>query len=177
MLLLAWTRSIYRTLSADASPAAVAFGIALGVVLGCVPLLSGLGLVFIAAVLVFRVQLSAMLLALGLAKALLATGLGLLFVPVGETVLETQWLRPFWTHALNLPVVAWLDLDRCAVTGGAVVGIAMGVVVFWPVRKLVVAYRDFLHAPLSHNRFFTTVTNFWFIKILRFIFIGTKVVS
>jgi uncharacterized protein (TIGR03546 family) len=177
MILLTWIRSLYKVLSADASPAAIAFGIAFGTLLGCVPITSGLGLLLVAAILVFRVQLSSALLAMGLAKLAIACGAGAIFVPAGEMLLENDPLRPMWTTVLNLPVVAWLDLDVLGVMGGAAIGLAAGLALFWPVRQLVVSYRRCVHEKVAQNRFFQTITNFWFIKALRFIFIGGNVVA
>ena len=140
-------------------------------------MLSGLGLVLIAATLLFRVQLTSALMAMGIIKGLVALGLGAAFVPVGETLLENDALRPLCATVLNLPVVAWMDLDSLGITGGALVGLAIGLVAFWPVRQTVASYRRFLHDRVTRNRFFQTVTNFWFIKGLRFIFIGNEAMS
>lgn len=177
MFVLAWIRSLYKTLSADASPAAIAFGLLFGLVLGCVPLTSGLALLMIASVLIFRVQITSALFAVAVCKLLYLAGLPRLFLPVGEALLEGQALRGFWTWFLNLPVIAWLDLDRVAVAGGAAVGLGLGLVLFWPVMRAVAAYRTFLHEKLSENRFFRWLTNFFVVKALRFVFIGPKVVG
>jgi hypothetical protein len=63
-----------------------------------------------------------------------------------------------------------------AVTGGALVGLVAGILAFWPVRQSVISYRRWIHAKVSQNRFFQTITNFWFIKGLRFIFIGGEAI-
>jgi hypothetical protein len=75
MFLLAFIRKLYKTLSADASPAAIAFAVAFGVVAGCVPVVSGLALFMLLLCLVFRVQLSAALLAWGLTRLASVAGL------------------------------------------------------------------------------------------------------
>jgi uncharacterized protein (TIGR03546 family) len=172
MFLLTWIRSAYKALSADATPAAIAFGILFGLVVGSVPLTSGLGMLLIASVLILRVQISSALLALGIAKLLALAGMTRLYVPVGDLLLEAEALRGFWTVFLNLPVIAWLDLDRVAVTGGAVAGAVVGLILFLPVMHFVVAYRRYVHERVSQNRFFRWFTNFFFVKALRFIFVG-----
>jgi uncharacterized protein (TIGR03546 family) len=177
MILLAWIRRMYRILSADASPAAIAFGVAFGLVLGCIPLWSGIGFLFALVALVFRVQLSSAMMSMAIAKLLIAAGGGMAFVPLGQTVLEADALRPTWTTVLNWPIVAWLDLDRLGVTGGLCIGLACAVLAFWPVRQLVVSYRRWVHDKVSQNRFFQTITNFWFIKGLRFILVGGEAIS
>ncbi len=172
MFLLTWIRKLYKVLSADASPGAIAFAIAFGITLGCLPLTSGLAMLLIASVLVFRVQISSALLSFVVVKACALAGLSQLFIPVGGWLLENEALHGFWTAALNWPVIAWLDLDRLAVTGGAVVGAAVGAILFGPVVWLVVSYRRWLHDRVSENRFFRWLTNFWIVKGLRFIFVG-----
>ncbi len=175
MFFLIWLRKIYKTLSADASPEAIAFGFLFGFILGFIPLLSGLGLFLIASLLILRVQISSALIALAIGKSLALLGLSALYLPVGEILLEPQGLHGFWTWFLNLPVVAWLDLDRHAITGGAVLGLLLGLVLFYPIRSLVIGYRRFLHDRVSSNKFFRWLTNFWLIKGLRFVFIGAEV--
>jgi hypothetical protein len=107
-------------------------------------------------------------------KLLYAAGLDRVAASVGEALLEADALRGFWTWACNLPVLAWFDLNWVAVTGGAAVGVALGAIIFWPIRQLVIAYRKCVHEKVSQNKFFRWLTNFWFIKLLRFIFIGAK---
>jgi uncharacterized protein (TIGR03546 family) len=176
MFILIYIRKIYKALSADASPSAIAFAVLFGLTLGFVPIFkSGLGLLLLCSLLVFRVQVSTALLALGLGKLIALAGAARYFVPVGWNLIEAESLHGFWKWFLNLPVVPWLDLQTYAVLGGAVLGAGLGIILFFPVRQLVVAYRHFLHDRVSKNKFFKWLTNFWFIKVLRFIFIGTGV--
>ncbi len=175
MIILIWIRKIYKSLSADAAPSAIAFALLFGLTLGFVPLLSGLGLLLIASLLVIRVQVSTALLALGVGKLLALAGLSMLFVPIGETLIESKPLHGFWTWFLNLPVIALLDLDTLAITGGAFLGLVIGGALFYPVCKMVAGYRRFVHDRLSQNKFFRWFTNFWLIKGLKFVFIGSGV--
>jgi uncharacterized protein (TIGR03546 family) len=171
MIILVWIRKIYKALSADASPSAIAFALAFGLTLGFVPLTSGVGLCLLLALLIFRVQLSMGLLAWA-AGGLLRLGLSGLFFSVGDALLEAEPLRGFWTWFLNLPVVYWLKLDYPAILGGAVTGVVLGAALFVPVRLLVLAYRKWAHDRLSQNKFFRWATNLWLIRLLRFVFIG-----
>jgi uncharacterized protein (TIGR03546 family) len=177
MILLAWIRRLYKILSADASPTAIACGIAFGLVLGCVPLGSGIGIALLLAALIFRLQVSSAMMAMAVAKLLIALGAAAAFVPMGSIILESNSLKPIWSTALNWPVVAWLDLDCLGVTGGLAIGIIMGTIAFWPVRQAVVSYRRCIHEKVAQNRFFQAITNFWFIKGLRFIFIGGEAMA
>ena len=175
MLILIWIRKIYKTLSADASPSAIAFGVLFGLTLGFLPLWSGAAILLISSILVFRVQVSSALLAVGAAKLLSMAGISMFFNPVGEALVDPEGLHGFWTWLLNLPVVAWLDLHYHAVLGGAVLGFGLGLILLFPIRALVSGYRRVLHDRVSQNKFFKWLTNFWLIKGLRFIFIGAGV--
>ena len=172
MFFLTLPRKLYKILSSNSSPAAIGFGVAFGTVAGCVPVFSGLMFLMLLMVLIFRVQTSTALFAWGITRLASKAFLARAFEGLGESLLEAEALKGFWTFFLNLPVVAWLGLDRYAIMGGAVVGVLLGIMLFFAVRHLVVAYRRFLHEKVSTNRFFRWFTNFWIIKVLRFVFIG-----
>lgn len=174
MFVLAWIRRIYKALSADASPSAIAFAAALGLTAGCVPLRSGLTPLLLLLILVFRVQISSAILFWVIGAAVRAGGGAHFFLRVGEGILENDGLKGFWTWFLNLPVVAWTGLEHYAILGGAVVGLVAGALLFVPIRGLVTAYRRWAHEKVSKNRFFRWVTNLWLVRILRFILIGAK---
>jgi hypothetical protein len=72
-------------------------------------------------------------------------------------------------------VTAWFRLDSYAMLGGAVVGVLLGAALFLPVRGFVTGYRRFAHDKLSQNKFFKWLTNFWVVKGVRWILVGTDV--
>jgi len=175
MFILIWIRKVYKVLSADSSPQAIAFAFLFGLTLGFIPLWSGLAILLMGSVLIFRVQISTALGAMAIGKLLSLAGISVLFEPLGQMVLEPEPLHGFWTFFLNLPVIAYLDLQRHAVTGGALLGIVLGLALFYPICKLIAGYRKALHEKVSKNKFFRWLTNFWLVKGLRFIFIGTGI--
>ena len=168
---------LYKILSADASPSAIGFAVLFGLTLGFIPLSSGLAICLMAGLLIFRVQISTALLALGLGKALSLLGVAALFEPVGAMLLEPEGFHGFWTWFLNLPLVAWFGFHIHAVLGGAVLGLVLGLLLYYPVCRVVSAYREFLHGKLSSNKFFLWLTNFWIIKALRFVFVGKGAIA
>jgi uncharacterized protein (TIGR03546 family) len=174
VFLLTFIRKLYKVLSSDSSPSAIAVAVAFGVLAGCVPVTCGLSLFMLLLVLVFRVQIAAALFAWGVTRLLSKLLLARIFEGVGESLLGTEGLRGFWTWFLNQPVVAWFGLDKYAILGGAVVGLILGAALVIPVRLAVISYRRWLHEKVSSNRFFRWLTSFWFVKVLKFIFVGTK---
>ena len=175
MFLLTFIRKLYKVLSSDGSPSAIAFAVAFGVVAGCVPIRSGLALFMLLLTLVFRVQIASALLAWGLTRLACIAGLARLFESMGERLLDDESLHGFWKLVCNAPVLAWFGLDRYAILGGAITGLCVGAALFLPVRMFILAYRKFAHEKLSQNKFFKWLMNFFVVKILRFIFIGSQV--
>jgi uncharacterized protein (TIGR03546 family) len=174
MFILAFIRKLYKTLSSDSSPSAIAFAIAFGIVAGCVPVLSGLALFMLILTLVFRVQIASALLAWGLTRLACVAGLARGFEALGESLLENESLHGLWTWVCNAKVLAWFSLDKYAILGGAVTGVILGAALFLPVRWSVIGYRRFVHEKVSQNRAFRWLTNFWVVKLLRFVFIGSQ---
>ncbi len=172
MLLLAWIRKIYKVLSADASPSAIAFGAAFGLSLGCVPVMSGAFLFMLLLLLVVRVQVSAGILFWVIGRLLTLVLAKVAFYPIGDALLYTEALMGFWTSLLNTPFFAWSGFDYPAVLGGFVFGAVVGAFLFVPIRLLVIAYRRWAHEKVSKNKFFRWLTSFWFIKALKWVFVG-----
>jgi uncharacterized protein (TIGR03546 family) len=172
MLLLAWIRKIYKVLSADASPSAIAFAAAFGLTLGCVPVTSGAFLCLLLLLLVFRVQVSAGILFWVIGRAMTLVFAKVAFYPIGDSLLYNESLMGFWTWLLNAPVFAWSGFAYPAVLGGFVFGAGIGAALFVPIRLLVIAYRRWAHEKVSKNEFFKWMTNFWFIKALKWVFVG-----
>ena len=173
MFILTFIRKLYKALSSDSSPSAIAFAAAFGIIAGCVPVRSGLFFFMLLLILVFRVQISTGLFAWALTRLTCVAGLARAFEGAGEILLEAGALRGFWTWFLNLPVVAWFGLHHHAILGGAVVGFIVGALLFVPIRLLVIGYRRFAHEKVSQNKFFRWLTNFWIVKIIRFVLVGS----
>jgi uncharacterized protein (TIGR03546 family) len=174
MFFLTLTRKLYKVLSSDSSPTAIAVAVAFGVLAGCVPVTSGLFVFLMLLTLIFRVQIAAAMLAWGLTRLLSKVLLARFFESAGEALLDPEALHGFWTWARNLPVVAWFGIDRYAILGGAVVGLALGLALIVPLRLTVISYRRWLHERVSSNRFFRWLTNFWLTKLLKFVFVGGR---
>lgn len=172
MLLLTWIRKIYKVLSADASPSSIAIAAVFGLTAGCVPVTSGAFLFLLLLLLVFRVQVSAGVLFWIIGRALTLAFADTAFYAIGDGLLYAESLRDAWTSLLNTPLVAWFGFSYPAVLGGFVFGLGLGTILFVPFRRLVIAYRRWAHDKVSKNRFFKWLTSFWFIKALRWIFVG-----
>ena len=173
MFILTFLRKLYKILSRDSSPAAIAFAASFGIAAGCVPVSCGVAWAFGLLVLALRVQISTALFTWALTRLAAASGMALLYEAVGEAFLEAESLRPLWTWFFTqIPFAAWSGLDRYAILGGLAVGLFVGVLMFLPVRHLVIAYRRWAQESLQDNRFFGWLVNFWVVKVLKFVFVG-----
>ncbi|MEM7235146.1 MAG: DUF2062 domain-containing protein [Planctomycetota bacterium] len=170
MFILAWIRRLYKVLSADASPSAIAFATSFGIMAGMMPLTSGMAIAMLLLILVFRVQVSAAIGMYVVGLLIRAATLPML-VDLGQSF-HTEGNREFFTWFLNLPVIAWLDLHVYAVLGGLVGGFIAGALSFAPMYYSVKAYRKWAHEKVSKNKFFRWLTGFWLTKVLRFVFVG-----
>lgn len=171
MFVLSWIRRLYKVLSADASPSAIAFAAAFGLTAGLVPPYAGAFVLLVLLVLLVRVQITTAI-AFWAIGSLLRLPLAPALAGLGESLIEPASLHGFWTWALNLPVVAWLHLEHYVVLGGLVAGAVAGAVLFVPLRWLVISYRRWAHDRLEKNRFFRWLTSFWLTRALRFVFVG-----
>lgn len=172
MFILKLIRKLFKGLSGAESPNQIAIGLGLGLTLGLVPLSSGLGILLLMLIFVTRVSFPFATVAWGLAAALRAAVIAGMLADIGFWILWKLPLTGFWSFVLTLPGIALLGLDRHSVMGGAVVGILLGAALFFPVRYLVVRYREVVVAKLSNSRFFKYLMKLWIVRALRWILVG-----
>lgn len=102
-------------LNSERGTDSIAAGMALGIVLGFSPILSLQSMLVFLVVLMFRVQMGAALLSMGLFK-LIAPALTPLFHAVGEIVLSVEALLPVYRTLYTLPVVPLTRFYNTVVT-------------------------------------------------------------
>jgi len=172
MLILKLIRKLYKGLTGAESPTQISLGVGLGVMVGMVSAGTGIGILLLAAILIFTVSFPFALVGWAFGALLRASIFGGLIVDVGRWLLEEAPLHGFWTFVLNLPVIGLLGLRYWKTMGGLVIGLLLAIALFWPVRMLVIRYREAVVARLSKSRAFRYVTNLWLVRVLRWILIG-----
>lgn len=172
MWILKLIRKLYKGLTGAESPTQIALGFGLGIMLGLIPFKSGMGILLFVAILAFKVSFPFAVVGWAAAAALRAAALGPIAVDVGTWVLWDLPLRGLWAFLLNLPVLAILDLEKHGVMGGALLGCSSAAVLFFPIRFLVIRYREVVVARLSKSKTFKYLTNMWLVRMLRWILIG-----
>ncbi|MCA9268064.1 MAG: TIGR03546 family protein [Planctomycetales bacterium] len=123
-----------KTLTAADSPRQIAWGFALGMLIGLVPkgnlLAATLGMLLVAT----RLNLGAAALA-----AFLFTWIGHGLDPishrVGLALLENSWLKPLWAWLYGLPLAPWTALNNTVVMGSFALGLAALAPTYFGVRR------------------------------------------
>lgn len=61
-------------------------------------------------------------------------------------------LEPLWQLLFQLPLLAWMDLNRYAIFGGYILALLISFPAYWAVRAFVQAYRESFFAHLERSR-------------------------
>ena len=121
MFMLRPFRLFFKALVVDATPQQMAFGLALGVLVGLVPKgnLLAIGLMMLLCSL--RVNLG-----VGLATIFVTSWAGMLLDPithrVGEYLLRSELLKPLWETMYDTALLPWTDFNNTVVLGSFVLG-------------------------------------------------------
>jgi uncharacterized protein (TIGR03546 family) len=120
-----------RILNKEASPRAIAAGLALGMIVGLTPKGSLHNLAVLFLVLMLNVNAASAFVAAGFFTLVAYLG-DPLFNKVGYALLTAKPLQGFWTSLYNTPAVPWTDFNDTLVLGSLACALAL----FWPVYFL-----------------------------------------
>ena len=138
MLTLKFLLKFIQLLNKDATPQALAGGMAMGSIIGITPKGSLHNLVILLIILMIRVNFSAALLAMAV-FALFSYLLDPLFNKIGYILLTNPGLQSLWTTLYNTPVVPWTNFNNTLTLGSLVFALAMFVPLYffliWGVKK------------------------------------------
>jgi uncharacterized protein (TIGR03546 family) len=122
--LLRPVRFLAKAVTSENTPRQLAFGFALGLLIGLVPKGNLIAIVLMMMLGAMKVNLGA-----GMLAAFAFSWVGLLTDPlthrIGLTVLEVQSLRPFWTGLYNIPLMPWTHFNNTVVLGSFLLGTAL----------------------------------------------------
>lgn len=151
MLVLKFVLKFIGILNKDASPRAIAFGIALGSIWGLTPFMSLHNLLILAIIIFFRVNGTSAFLGLGVFSAVSP-----LFDPlttrIGEFLLGIPALKGFYTALYNMPVVPWTRFNNTLTLGSLVFALALFIPMYLILQVLVVQYREKVMASIKKWR-------------------------
>ena len=166
MFFLKLLKQIVVIFQTDISPNQVAWGFALGAILGLVPNMF-MKLVLFIVIMMFRVNVSAAFLAWAVYE-ILSFALDPLFDVVGFYILNINSLNGFYTWLYNLPVVPFTKFNNTVVMGSLVTGIILIIPNMIIAKKLLVYYRTHLRDKVSKWKI---------VKILTATILGANVIK
>jgi uncharacterized protein (TIGR03546 family) len=151
MLTLKFLLKFLNLLNKDASPRALAGGMALGAIIGITPFASLHNLVVLILILMLTVNFSGAILAMGVFKAF-SWMFDPLFNRVGYALLTNDGLKGLWTTLYNTPVVPWTRFNNTLTLGSLVCAL----VLFFPLYLFLVwgvkRYRETVLAKVQKWR-------------------------
>ena len=166
MFFLKLLKQIVVIFQTDISPNQVAWGFALGAILGLVPNMF-MKLVIFIVIMMFRVNVSAAFLAWAVYE-ILSFALDPLFDSLGYYILNIDSLNSFYTYLYNLPVVPFTKFNNTVVMGSLIVGIILIIPNMIIAKKLLVYYRTHLREKVSQWKI---------VKILSATILGANVIK
>lgn len=147
MFLLKMLKQVIVIFQTDISPNQVAWGFALGAILGLVPNMF-MKLVLFIIIMMFRVNVSAAFIAWAIYE-ILSFALDPLFDIIGYQILNISFLNAFYTWLYNLPVVPFTKFNNTVVMGSLIVGVILIIPNMIIAKKLLVYYRTHLREKVS----------------------------
>ena len=132
---------LLKALHSDAGPWSLAFGIALGMIVGLTPLIKLHNVILLFFVLFFRVNLSTFLLSWGL-FSIFAYVLDPLMNLVGETLLTNQSLLGMWTAFYSTSIGRLSQFYHTLTLGSLVISLLSFPLVLFASKYLVIKYRQ-----------------------------------
>lgn len=147
MFFLKTLKQIIVMFQTDISPNQIAWGAALGCILGLVPNMM-MKIVLFIVIMLFRVNITAALLSCTL-YAILSFALDPLFDVIGFYVLNISMFDSFYTWLYNLPIVPFTHFNNSVVMGSIIVGLILFVPNGILAKKVLVYYRTHLRDKVS----------------------------
>ncbi len=132
---------LFKALNSEQSPNQLAIAVSLAAILGLTPFLSLHNIFILFIALIFRVNLSLLILSYPL-FALIGYFLSPWFQQIGTSLLEMPALTDFWTAFFNTLIGRWSNFYYSGVMGSFVVACVTAIILYPLSRLMIVAYRD-----------------------------------
>jgi uncharacterized protein (TIGR03546 family) len=139
-ILLKQIFALIKLLHSEQGTKSIAWGVAMGFILGMTPALSLQSLLVFLLLFLFRIQIGAAFLAAFFFK-FIAFFLDPLFNGIGASVLEIDALHGLYTTMYNIPILPWTRFYNTIVMGSGVVSILLVPVIYFLSIKLIEKYR------------------------------------
>ena len=137
-----------RELNSATSSKSLVLAIILGLIAGFLPTINFFTLIIFFIVLIFRIPIGLFIASYAIFK-ILGFFLDPLFNNVGYAVLTASFLKPIWTFFYNLPFFRWSGFNNTIVMGSLVLGVILGVILYFVLDKFIQIYRSIVFEKLK----------------------------
>jgi len=142
MFIIEFIAKLIKILRSAASPAQIAGGFMLGMVLGLTPLLTLHNLIIFILIIIFNVNIAMAIFSFGIFSGI-AYLFDSLFHNLGYYLLvDVTSLHDLWTRLYNIPVVALSRYNNTVVMGSLVTALILMIPVYFLTRIGVIQYRE-----------------------------------
>lgn len=166
-LLLKQLFGFIKLLHSENGNAQIAWGVALGFILGMTPSLSLQSLLVFLLLFLFRIQIGAALISAFFFK-FIAFILDPAFDSLGSTILETQGFQSLFTTLYNMPIVPYTRFNNSIVMGSGIISLVLAPFIFLTSKVLINKYRSQVVERFKQSKIFKAwkATSFykWYFK-------------
>ncbi|MCJ8278159.1 MAG: TIGR03546 family protein, partial [Bdellovibrionales bacterium] len=155
-LILKQIFQLLKMLNSETGSRQIAWGVALGFILGMTPSFSLQTILVFLILIFFRVQMGAAFVTAFFFK-FIAYLLDPLFHKVGAAVLAMDSLEGIFTTVFNMPVVPWTRFYNTIVMGSGVISIALVPVIYFLSLWFINKYREQIYYRFKESKFFKAV--------------------
>jgi len=142
MFIIEFIAKLIKILRSAASPAQIAGGFMLGMVLGLTPLLTLHNLIIFILIIIFNVNIAMAIFSFGI-----FSGIAYLFDPLFHNLgyyllVDVTSLHDLWTRLYNIPVIALSRYNNTVVMGSLVTALILMITVYFLTSIGVIQYRE-----------------------------------
>lgn len=141
-------RFLVECVASPNTPRQLAWGVALGFLIGIVPKANLIAVVLIVVVAALRVNLLAVALS-AIVFSFVSPIADPLTHRLGDFLLRRHALQGFWTRMAELPIVPWTDFNNTVVLGSLVTGLVLLFPAYWICSRLMMQWQTTSAEPAS----------------------------
>ena len=147
---------LIKLINSDKETSQIAFGVALGLILGFSPLFSLQSIIVFIILFFFRVQIGAAFLA-AFFFGFIAWILDPVCHMLGSAILEIDALNPLFTTLYNMPIVPFTRFYNSIVMGSGILALLLSPFVYFGTKALVQKYRETIMARFQQTKLWKAV--------------------
>lgn len=142
---------LLKALNSEASPGQISCGFVLGMIMGFTPLMSAHNLLLLLIVCLFKVNVSAVLVALGVFSAI-AYLLDPVFISIGADILNAPAMQAQWTAMYQIDFWRVMHFNHTLTMGSLLISLILALPLFLIFRFLIVKYRVHIMAWIEKSK-------------------------